>query len=190
MRQIVQGVSILIILILLCYLTREFFPRVDTIETVQIDTVWKERTIRKDSIITKLVPKYVYLPSDTVYIPESCDELKRLYLALYSEYFTLNQYSEVLPIDTIGEATIVVCMRANTLDTLGFSYTINLWEKEIKIIERKEPNDWYLYGETNFNTFSLGTIYARKNFVYKATYNINDKSAQIGVGIKIKELWK
>jgi len=190
MKQIIQLLSVIIIIILVGYFSREFFPKVNTIETIRIDTVWRYKTITKDSIITKLVPKYVYLPGDTIYIPENCDSLRLFYLSLYKQHYSINGYNETFPIDTIGYAKITISTRANMVDTLGFSYDIKIFEKEVKIIERVVSNDWYIYGETDFNSLSLGTIYARKDFVYKATYNINNKSAQVGVGIKLNRLWK
>jgi hypothetical protein len=190
MKQVIQLLSIIILIALVAYFSREFFPKVEQVETVRIDTIWKYKTLWKDTTITKLVPKYVYLPGDTIYIPIDNDELKSLYLTLHRLHFSTNRYEEVFPIDTIGEAKISASVHQNKLDTLSFSYSINLWEKEIRIIERVVPNDWYLYGETNFNSLSIGTIHTRQNFVYKATYNINEKSAQVGVGIKISKLWK
>jgi hypothetical protein len=190
MKQILQLLSILILVGLACYFSREFFPKVEEVETVRIDTVWKYKIIKKDSIVTKLVPKYIKVPGEIIYVPTDCDSLKMLYLALYNEHFSLKGYNYTYPIDTIGEAKISLSMSANTLDTLGFNFDIKIPEREITITKIVIPNNWYLYGETNFNSLSIGTIHTRKDFVYKATYNINEKSAQVGVGIKINRLWK
>jgi hypothetical protein len=63
------------------------------------------------------------------------------------------------------------------------------FEKTITVTETIIPNNWYVYGETNFNSLSLGIIHSRNKFVYKGTYNLNDKTISLGVGYKIDKLW-
>ena len=80
--------------------TRTFFPKVEEVIRVERDTVWEKR----DSLIyvEKPVPYEVIIPPDTIYIPQTDEELIALYKNLHSLYHTERKYIEKMNIDTIG----------------------------------------------------------------------------------------
>lgn len=188
MKQIFQLLSVIVVIGVFVYLQREFFPNTETIEIIKVDTIWKYKTIIKDTVITKNVPIKVYLPGDTVYVPENCDIVKNMYLNLHKQHYTINQYSTTVNVDTIGTATVITVVSANKLDTLGVNYNIRMPIKYIntEITIKEIPNNWYIYGETEFNSIGVGIVHTRNNFLFKGTFNPIEKTVNLGIGYKIR----
>ena len=186
MKTILQVLGVLGLMVLIFLGTRRFFPRVEV--DVQTTVEYKDTTIYKDSLIPSPYPVKVYLPGDTVYLPADSAEITRLYLALHREYNTVRKYEE-----TSGDSVVSVKVEGrvtqNRLDSLNIIWDYKKFEKTITITETIVPNNWYVYGETNFNSLSLGIIHSRDKFVYKGTYNLNDKTVSLGIGYKIDKLW-
>ena len=174
-----------ITVVLLIYLQREFFPKTEVEYDTITNVVYKDTIIYVDSIVYVPKPYKVEVPSEPIYIPVDCDSLKNLYINLHKDYFTSNFYLETFNIDTIGSATIDIAVKENKIDSIKFNADYRLYEKIITTTIVEKSNNWYVYGETNFNSLSVGTMYSKNKFIYKGTYNINDKTVSLGIGYKI-----
>lgn len=103
--------------------TRTFFPKVEEVIRVERDTVWEKR----DSLIyvEKPVPYEVKIPPDTVYIPETDEELIALYKNLHSLYYTERKYIEKMDIDTIGFIYATYSVFRNESKDFSLGYELN-----------------------------------------------------------------
>lgn len=186
MKTILQVLIVLGLMVLVVLGTRKFFPRIEV--DVRTSIEYRDTTIYKDSLVPKPYPVKEYLPGDTVYLPADSAEITRLYLALHTEYNTVRNYEETTG-DSVVNVKVEGRVTQNRLDSLNIVWDYKKFEKTITVTETIIPNNWYIYGETNFNTLSLGIIHSRNKFVYKGTYNLNDKTISLGVGYKIDKLW-
>lgn len=186
MKGVLQIIGALVLIGVIFIGTRKFFPRVET--EIRTTVEYRNTTIYKDSLIPKPYPVKVYIPGDTIYLPADSAEITRLYLALHAEYNTVRKYEETAG-DSIVNVRVEGRVTQNKLDSLNIVWDYKKYEKIVTNTEYVIPNNWYIYGETNFNSLSLGGIHTRDKFIYKATYNLNDKTISVGVGYKIGKLW-
>src|SRR6056297_2871850 len=87
------------------FITRQFFPKVETEIIYETDTIWD------DSLIVKKVPNPypVYIDTsriDTVYIPADTTELINKYLNLHQKFYSIYDYIDILKNDSIAFISI------------------------------------------------------------------------------------
>ena len=151
---------IVIIAVVLCtfFITRTIFPRVEEVIRVERDTIWET----KDSLIyvEKPVPYEVLIPPDTIYIPQTDEELIALYKNLHSLYHTERKYIEKMNIDTIG-----------------FIYATYS-------VFRNEPKDFFLGYELNFPTITetVTIVDSRPFYTIGAFASKNTLVPFVGIG--------
>jgi len=170
-------------------LTRHYFPRKVNNEIHTIDTLWKYDTINKIIYIDSIVPKEEIPPDTNIVLPQNCDSIKLLYLNLYRDHYTKKNYIIDFPIDTMnisGKFTLWQSVEGNSLKNVSFGY--NLTTKIPTVTHTVFKNNWYIYGQTNFNSISLGVGRTVKNCLITATYNPIEKQVMVGIGYNIKNL--
>lgn len=170
------------IIIFINFVNRIFFPNIEVQEVVKVDTVW---VIKRDTVIkTKLVPKYVKLPSDTVYIPGDCDSLKVMYKNLYVSYNTEKTF---ITNDTssFGNTEITTKILRNNIEELKIIYDFKV--PEITVTKEIYPQQCHFYAGLIIqkNGISPNILYIRPKINISLQYDIINKQTSIGVGYKL-----
>jgi hypothetical protein len=174
-------VGILVFFVTVIWKDYYYKPSVEVVEIVRVDTVYITDTIIK----TKLVPKYVTLPNDTIYIPANIDSLVALYTSLYTEFNTRRTYFEDFDLDTLGVIMVSASVFRNSLDSLEVRPLLTLPLTTITREIYKTKNT--LYGGFNVgkNNFSPSLLYTTPKYNVSLQYNIIEKQIGIGIGYKI-----
>lgn len=183
MKQLIQILSIAGIIFIIIFIQRNFFPKVEEVEVIKVDTIWLSKT---DTIIKeKLVPYKVELPGETIYIPQDCDSLKQLYSDLYIIHNTRNTFIMNDKLDSIGTFSITNEVLRNNIEKQTFTYEYKL--PQITIDKTVYKDYHYLYGGIiigkNFIAPSL--LYTNKKINVSLQYDIITKTPMIGIGYKL-----
>lgn len=189
-KWVLRVLTIVAVAIVSGTLATYLFPKREVITDTKTEIIYKDTTIYRDTTIYKPYPVKVEVPVEVEYIPEDYDSLKTLYSDLYLLYNTLKRYEERILLDTIGEIDIQFTVSKNSLDSLNAVYSYRLYEKTIVETNYIYKNNWYIYGETNFNSVNLGILYTTNSYMVSLGYDFDNKSVQVGAGINISRLWK
>ena len=151
-EHVIRLVVILLVMFLTYNVTRCVFPRVEIEERIERDTIWET----KDSFIyiDRLIPVEIKLPPDTVFIPETDEELIALYKALHKFYHTERTYSEQINVDTIGYVYADFRVYRNEPLDFRLGYSLNY----PTIVEKHYLREILPY-------YSLGVLVSRTNLV-------------------------
>lgn len=169
---------IVVIAVVLCtyFITQTFFPKVVEVMKVERDTVW----VKKDSVvyIVKPVPYEVIVPPDTIYIPQTDEELISLYKNLHSLYHTERKYIEKMNIDTIGfiYATYSVFKNEPKDFKLGYELNFPTITETVTVVDSRP---FYTVGAfASKNTLVPFVGIGKNNFSVEIGYN---KDVYVGI---------
>lgn len=174
---------LIIITILVIFVNRKFFPSTEIEEVIKVDTLWVTKV---DTIIkTKLVPKYIELPSDTIYIPQDCDSLKVMYNDLYTLHNTKKTYLMSEKLDSIGTIEVTTKLFKNNIEEQKIIYNYKI--PQISIIKEIYPQQCHFYMGliVQKNGVSPNILYIRPKINISLQYDIINKQPSIGVGYKL-----
>lgn len=189
MKSTLNFLAFIIVVLGVIFIQYKFFPRVERIESIHVDTV----LYKHDSLIpvVKPVPYAVTLPPDTVEIPADTVELVKKYLSLHKEFYTVNEYRDTFSVDTIGDIRLYQRVTQNKLDSMTIRY--NLVTPKIIYTQTiaNSKNSLYLGGFISKGNFSPSLMYSRKNkYNYFFGYNVVTGGVTGGVLINIDEIKK
>lgn len=191
MKSFSSFLAFIVVVLGVIFIQYKFFPRVERIESIHIDTIF----YKHDSLIPviKPVPYIVTLPPDTVEIPADTVELVKRYLSLHKEFYTVNEYRDTFSIDTIGDIRLYQKITQNKLDSMTIGY--NLVTPKIIYTQTiaNSKNSLYLGSFIGRGNFSPSVMYSRNNkYNYFLGYNIVTGGITGGILInmdEIKKLW-
>jgi hypothetical protein len=183
MKNFLSFVIVGILVFFVTVIWKDYFtePTIEYKEKVVTKTIVKDTTIT----ITKVVPKYITVPGDTVYIPANIDSLVALYTSLYTEFNTRKTYFEDFDLDTLGVIMVSASVFRNSLDSLEVRPLLTMPLTTITREIYKTKNT--LYGGFNVgkNNFSPSLLYTTPKYNVSLQYNIIEKQIGIGIGYKI-----
>lgn len=182
MKSLFNICILIAVIILVIFVNRKFFPNTEIQEVIKVDTLW---ITKSDTIIkNKLVPKYVKLPSDTIYIPEDCDSLKVMYNNLYVSYNTEKTF---ITNDTSSfmNTEITTKILRNNIEEQKIIYNSKI--PQISIIKEIYPQQCHFYAGliVQKNGISPNILYIRPKINISLQYDIINKQTSIGVGYKL-----
>lgn len=163
-------------------------PEVVIKETVKVDTVFITDTVIK----TKLVPKYVTLPNDTIYIPTDNDSLIKLYKEMYVEFNSRKLYNETYDLDSLGVIIVESSIYRNNIDTQFIAPLLTLPLTTITREVYKQQNHFYVglnvgyvHHNVHNNALLANISYINPKYFVNLQYDFINKIPYIGVGYKI-----
>lgn len=183
MKNLVNICILIAVIILVIFVNRKFFPNTEIQEVIKVDTLW---ITKSDTIIkTKLVPKYVELPSDTIYIPQDCDSLKVMYSDLYVSHNTKKTFLVNEKLDSIGSIEVTTKLFKNNIEEQKIIYNYKL--PQITVTKEVYPQKCYFYGGLTIqkNGISPNILYIRPKISVYLQYDIINKQTSIGVSYKL-----
>lgn len=183
MKNLFNGIILLIIIIIAIVFWKKYNgePEIIVKETIKVDTIFITDTLLK----TKIVPKYVTLPNDTIYIPTNIDSLVALYSSLYTEFNTRKTYFEDFDLDSLGVIMISGSVFRNSLDSLEIRPLLTLPLTTITREIYRTKNTLYGGLTAGKNNFSPTLVYTTPKYNVSLQYNILEKQLGLGVSYKI-----
>jgi len=175
------------------FITRQFFPKVETEIIYETDTIWD------DSLIVKKVPNPypVYIDTsriDTVYIPADTTELINKYLNLHQKFYSIYDYIDTLKNDSIAFISINSKITQNKPN----NYTLTYFDRTPSIINKKttiknySQNEIYVGVDVGNKEFSANILYkSKKDIIFGVGYDPINNSLQGKAYIKLNtpKLW-
>jgi len=141
-------------------------PHTETITRTEI----KYKTIKETKYINEPKLISVVLPEDTVVIPTDTSALISLYKELHKSYFTRKFYKDTLILDSIGFCLLEQQIIKNSIDSMKYSYSLNIPEKTVYTVVNKK-NSLYIGGLVGKDIFAPTLEYNYKNYGFGVGYN-------------------
>lgn len=182
---IIFGIMVLLGALTIGYLVTYFFPKEIVTTRIEYRTRVYTKTVYLNAIPTV---RGVILPEDTITIPADTAELIARYKKLWYGYYTRNLYSDTLSFDTLGHVVINQQVIMNRIDSMNYSYRLNIPEKTITNTVIKRHN-FYMGSEIGISNFSVIGKYNNSNkYDVFLRYNFLEGTAHGGILININEI--
>lgn len=183
-------VNLLVVLMIIAgvvFLTRKYFPVVNT--TTTTDTIWSD-TIKITEYIPRPYPVYIDTSkTDTVYIPTNDSLLRRLYLDLHQKYYSTYHYNDTIKNDSIGLGILKADITKNTPILYNFTYLNRVPTTIINTTNIYHQNELFIGVEVGLNSFSPGLIFSsKKGYLIGGNYDVLNNQINIGAYVNINKL--